>query len=136
MNVPTRFRPGARRATGALGWMALLAVLACAGAFSNSAPAQQNKKGGQATRNVQGVVHAPDGSPQAGAVVQLENKRTMQVRSFISRADGSYYFRDLNADVDYGLRAEYHGAASDRHTISTFDSRLDVTIDLQLRAAK
>ena len=136
--MPTRTgsRAAGRKAIGALGWVALLAVLACSGAFSHSAFAQQKKKGSQPTRNVQGVVHAPDGSPQGGAVVELENKRTMQVRSFISQADGSYYFHDLNADVDYGLRAEYRGAASDKHTVSTFDSRQDVTIDLQLKAAK
>ena len=68
--------------------------------------------------------------------MQLENKRTMQVRSFISQADGSYYFHDLNADVDYELRAEFRGSASDKRTVSTFDSRQDVTIDLQLKAAK
>jgi len=136
MGMHIYFQSGARKAMGARGWLALLAVLACFGALSDSALAQQKKKGSQPTRNVLGVVHAPDGSPQGGAVVQLENKRTMQVRSFISQADGSYYFRDLNADVDYGLRAEYHGAASDKHTVSTFDSRQDVTIDLQLKAAK
>ena len=119
------------------GGIALLAVVACLGAILNSAAfAQQKKKGSQPTRNVQGVVHAPDGSPQGGAVVQIENKRTMQVRSFISQADGSYYFHDLNADVDYGLHAEYHGTASDKHTVSTFDSRQDVTIDLQLKGGK
>jgi len=126
MGIDIRFRPALRKA------VAVFALLACSGA----AIAQQQKKGSQQTRNVQGVVHAPDGAPQAGAVVQLENKRTMQVRSFISQADGSYYFHDLNADVDYGLRAEFRGAASDKRTVSSFDSRQDVTMDLQLKAAK
>ncbi len=126
MSIDTRFRPALRKA------VAVFALLACSGA----AIAQQQKKGSQQTRSVQGVVHAPDGAPQAGAVVQLENKRTMQVRSFISQADGSYYFHDLNADVDYGLRAEFRGAASDKRTVSSFDSRQDVTMDLQLKAAK
>jgi hypothetical protein len=120
----------------ALGWLALVAALVCSGAFSNSAFAQQKKKGSQQTRSVQGVVHAADGAPQSGAVVQLENKRTMQIRSFISQADGTYYFHDLSADVDYELRADFRGAASDKHTVSSFDSRPDVTIDLHLKAAK
>jgi hypothetical protein len=136
MGMHTHFRPAFRKAVGALGWVALCALLACSGGFSDAALAQQKKKGSQQTRNVQGVVHAPDGAPQDGAVVQLENKRTMQVRSFISQADGSYYFHDLNADVDYELRAEFRGSASDKRTVSTFDSRQDVTIDLQLKAAK
>jgi hypothetical protein len=38
--------------------------------------------------------------------------------------------------VDYELRAEFRGSASDKRTVSTFDSRQDVTIDLQLKAAK
>lgn len=129
-------RSAASRAIAALGCVALLAVLACSGGFSNPALAQEKKKGSPQTRNLQGVVHAPDGSPQAGAVVQLENRRTLQVRSFITQADGSYYFHDLNMDVDYGLHAEYHGAESNKHTLSTFDSHPDVTIDLQLKPAK
>jgi hypothetical protein len=136
MGMHTHFRPALRMGVVALGWAALFALLAYSGAFSDAAVAQQKKKGSQPTRNVQGVVHAPDGAPQGGAVVQLENKRTMQVRSFISQADGSYYFHDLNADVDYGLRAEFRGAASDKRTVSSFDSRPDVTIDLQLKAAE
>jgi hypothetical protein len=136
MGIDIHSRVALRKVVVALGWAGLFALLACSGAFSGAAIAQQQKKGSKQTRNVQGVVHAPDGAPQAGAVVQLENKRTMQVRSFISQADGSYYFHDLNADVDYGLHAEFRGAASDKRTVSSFDSRQDVTMDLQLKAAK
>ena len=132
MNLSSKL--GRRGVVGVLGWAGLTAVLLWPGLGQ----AQEKKKAGQASRSVRGVVHAPDGSPQAGAVVQLENKRTMQVRSFLSQADGTYYFRDLNADVDYELRAELpaRGEASDKHTLSTFDSRKDVTIDLQLKAGK
>ena len=62
MSIDTRFRPALRKA------VAVFALLACSGA----AIAQQQKKGSQQTRSVQGVVHAPDGAPQAGAVVQLD----------------------------------------------------------------
>lgn len=136
MLLHTYFRVGAKKVAAVTLWAALLAVLACSGVYSSPAAAQQKKKGSTTTRNVQGVVYTPDGKPQNGAIVQLENKRTLQVRSFITQADGSYYFRDLNSDVDYGLRAEYRGAASDKHTVSNFDSRQDVTIDLRLKAAK
>ena len=134
IRLRARFRAVVSKAIGALA--VTLALLACCGALSSSALAQEKKKGSSQTRNVHGVVHASDGAPQAGAVVELENKRTLQVRSFITQADGSYYFHDLNMDVDYGLRARYHDAVSNAHTISTFDSHPDVAIDLQLKVPK
>ena len=52
----------------------------------------QQKKGDTGTRSVQGVVSNPDDSPAVGAVVQLENAKTQQVRSFVTKADGAYKF--------------------------------------------
>jgi hypothetical protein len=44
------------------------------------------------SRSVQGLVTGPDDKPIAGAVVQLKDTRSLQVRSFITQEDGAYHF--------------------------------------------
>src|ERR1700686_3523962 len=96
------------------------------------------KKGESATRSVQGAVTSADDSPAVGAIVQLENTKTLQIRSFITQEDGVYHFYELNADVDYKLKAEdkKSGAASDTKTLSSFDSRKQAIINLKLAPKK
>jgi Carboxypeptidase regulatory-like domain len=85
------------------------------------------------TRTVQGQVTSPDDKPLAGAVVQLKNTKTLQIRSFITKEDGTYYFNGLSPDVDYELRADSKGLSSPTKTLSSFDSRKTATINLKLR---
>jgi hypothetical protein len=55
--------------------------------------AQKQKKGEDLnTRSVQGAVTSADDTPVNGAVVQLKNLKTLQIRSFITQEDGIYYF--------------------------------------------
>jgi hypothetical protein len=58
-------------------------------------------------RSVQGVVNNAQGEAVNGAVVQLKNTKTLQIRSFITRDNGAYYFHGLSTDVDYELRADF-----------------------------
>ena len=105
------------------------------GAISGFAQ-EKKKKGGDQTRSVQGVVNAADDKAVNGAVVYLENTKSMQIRSFITQKDGSYYFHDLSPDVDYKLRAEYQGGSSSTHTLSSFDSSKNVFINLKINPKK
>jgi hypothetical protein len=88
------------------------------------------------TRTVQGTVTAADDSLVNGAVVYLKNTKSLQIRSFFTQKDGSYYFHDLSPDIDYELKAEYNGASSGAHTLSSFDTRKLATINLKLNAKK
>ena len=96
--------------------------------------AQKEKKGDDTagTRTVQGAVTSSQDAPLAGAVVFLKNTKTLQIRSFISKEDGTYYFNGLSPDVDYELRAEYQGLSSSTKTLSSFDSRKQAIINLKL----
>ena len=85
-----------------------------------------------ATRSVQGSVSNPDESAAVGAVVQLKNMKTLQVRSFITLEDGTYHFFELSPDVDYELKADFQGASSGPKTLSSFDSRKKAIINLKL----
>src|SRR5580704_12702438 len=84
-------------------------------------------------KSVSGIVTDAGGSPVPGAVVQLKNTKTLQVRSFIAKEMGEYYFHGLATDVDYELKAESNGKASAPKTLSSFDSHPEATINLQLK---
>ncbi len=85
-----------------------------------------------ATRTLQGEVMKDTEAPLSGAVVYLKNTRTMAVRSVISDGKGNYRFSSLSPNIDYEVYAEYNGAKSDKKTLSTFDSRSTVTINLKI----
>jgi hypothetical protein len=107
--------------------IALCLLLVAALAFG-----QQNKKA-PAERTVTGIVTDESGAPVPGAIVQLENMKTMQIRSFVAKDKGDYYFHGLGMDVDYRLKAESNGKTSATRTVSSFDSHPEVTINLQLK---
>lgn len=106
------------------GWLLVLLLLACA-------PAGFAQKD-SSTRSVQGAVSNPDDGAAVGAVVQLKNLKSLQIRSFITREDGTYHFFELSPDVDYELKADFQGASSGPKTLSTFDSRKKAVINLKL----
>ncbi len=81
-------------------------------------------------RSLQGVVRDGAGAPVEGAVVQLKNLKTLQVRSFITQRDGSYHFHGLNTNVDYEVKADHDGASSDVRRLSSFDTRTRAVINL------
>lgn len=108
--------------------IAILVLLMAVFAF-----AQDSKKKGPAERSVTGIVTDANGAPVPGAVVQLENMKTMQIRSFIAKDKGDYYFHGLGMDVDYQLKAESNGHTSATRTVSSFDSHPELTINLQLK---
>ena len=112
-------------------WRVLLTIsLLCA-----SATFAQKKKS-ENTRSVQGTVTIADDSPVNGAVVQLKNTKTLQIRSFITKEDGTYHFYDLSVDIDYELKADYQGASSNTKKLSSFDSRTQSILNLKLNPKK
>jgi hypothetical protein len=84
-------------------------------------------------RNVQGKVLNAQEAPISGAVVYLENSRNNDIKSYISENDGTYHFADISADTDYTLWAAFKGKKSSTKTVSSFDSRKRVYIDLHVK---
>jgi len=111
--------------------LAALSLIAALLTASSSGLAQGKKNKADPTRSVQGVVSAPDDSIVKGAIVQLKDTKTLQIRSFITKTDGLYHFHGLNPNVDYELRAEYQGASSSTKTLSSFDTKKPV-VNLKL----
>ncbi len=87
-------------------------------------------------RDVAGMVMLQDETPVSGAVVKLKNLRNLQVRSFITQADGKYVFQNLSSSVDFELNAEYKGMSSPKRALTIYDTRLDPIINLKLEPAK
>jgi hypothetical protein len=85
------------------------------------------------TRSVEGIVTDAGNKPVEGAVVQLKDSKTLQIRSFYTTQDGAYHFSGLSTNVDYELKAEHNGASSGTKTLSNFDSRKAATINLKLK---
>jgi hypothetical protein len=90
------------------------------------------KKSEPTTRTVHGVVTDAADAPVTGAVVKLENLKTQQIRSFITKDGGAYTFYELNGDTDYKLSADFQGASSGAKTLTSFDSRREAVINLKL----
>lgn len=97
---------------------------------------KKEKPRDSSVRNVQGVVSLPGGGPASGAVVQLKNLKTLQVRSYITQSEGKYQFQNLSTSTDYELTATYHDMASPKRTLSIFDTRLDAVVNLKLEPKK
>jgi hypothetical protein len=117
----------------------LLALAVIGGLMLSSvALAQFGKKKDQDSnvRTVQGIVTDEADNPISGAVVQLENMKTLQIRSYITKEKGDYFFSELSTDVDYKLHAENHGMVSATKTLSTFDSRKAATMNLKVDQQK
>ena len=95
--------------------------------------AQASRNEDTTSRSVEGTVSDSGGAALTGAVILLKDTKTLQVRSFITQADGQYHFYGLNSNNDYQLRAEHNGASSPTKTLSVFDSRKKAVIDLKIK---
>ena len=87
-----------------------------------------------AARLVEGRVVLASGGAAQGAIVYLKNSKTLEVRTYISTADGSFRFGQLTSDADYTLWAEYQGKKSKEKTVSSFDTKKTFEITLKVEA--
>ena len=110
----------------------LLVLLATASVGLSAAKDKDKEREDPNVRSVQGVVQDHNEGLVEGAVVQLKNTKTLQVRSFITGADGTYRFFGLSTNVDYELKADYQRASSPVKTLSVFDSRKKAVINLKM----
>ena len=85
---------------------------------------------------VQGTVFDAEGKFVNGAVVELKDVRSMQVRSFVTQENGGYHFSSLKVDNDYQLKADYSGKTSGWKTLSIFDTRKEPVVNLKLEKSE
>jgi hypothetical protein len=103
----------------------IVALVACLG-VSNA----------QQVRTIRGTVRDENGRGLSGAVVQLEDKTTLRIRSYVTEKDGGYHFAELPPDLSYHLRARYAGVFSERKISSRFDTRKEDVVNLTIHLSK
>jgi hypothetical protein len=112
-----------------------IAALVCAGAaqslsLGSGAIADKHDLG----RNVTGQVLTKSDAPLSEAIVYLKNTKTLTIKSFITEKDGGYRFHGLTPNIDYEIYAEYQGQKSGTKTLSSFDNRSNVTLNIHIDA--
>jgi len=107
-------------------------ILAVVLSFFAAASMAQDKKHEAQLRTVRGLVTDKTDSPLSSSVVFLKNLRTNSVRSSYTDDTGSYRFSGLDPNADYELHAEKEGAKSTTRTVSSFDSRKDIVLNLKI----
>ena len=107
-------------------------VLLLAGLAVVSLPACAKDKSSDEGRLLTGKVVDRQEAPLPNAIVYLANTRTRAVKTFIVSPDGTYRFPALSPSVDYEVYAQYNGHKSDTKTVSQFDTRPQVNINLRI----
>jgi hypothetical protein len=109
-------------------WIVVLMLLVATFAVS----AEPFEKKGDNSRLLQGRVTDRQDAPLSNAVVYLSNTRTRAVKTYIVGPDGAYRFPSLSPNIDYEVYAQYNGKKSDTKTVSQFDNRPQVNINLKV----
>lgn len=108
---------------------AVCALLVVFGAVAGATPDKKDKAVG---RLLYGKVLDPQDNPLPDAVVYLTNTRTRAVKTYIVGQDGSFRFPALSSAIDYEVYAQYKGKKSASKSVSQFDDRSQVYIDLKI----
>ena len=104
------------------------AVLMMLSVVAYAAPDKKDKQQG---RLLYGKVLDQQDNPVVGAIVYLTNTRTHAVKTYIVGQEGSYRFPGLTT-VDYEVYAQHNDRKSDTKSVSQFDDRSQVYIDLKI----
>jgi len=95
------------------------------------APAGQAQNLGQ--RAVNGTVVDDASTPVMGATVFLRNTKSKSIRSYTSTKEGRFRFVQVNMSEDYDLWAEKDGRKSAVKTVSSWDTRKELEMELKLK---
>ena len=96
----------------------------------------QDKKREAQLRTVHGTVVDKEENELPGGVVYLKNTKTLTVKTYIAEEKGEYRFSGLDPNVDYEIHAEKEGMTSTKRTISSFDSRKQIVVNLKVDKKK
>jgi|SRR5712675_1797329 len=88
------------------------------------------------SRTLTGTVVDKEENPLSGSVVYLKNTKTLAVKSFIADDSGGFRFTALSPNADYEVYAEFNGQRSSTKTLSSFDSRPSVQLQLKIDVKK
>jgi len=107
-------------------------LCACLTVFSALALAAPDKKEKASGRLLLGKVLDTGDNPLPDAVVYVTNTRSRAVKTYIVGPDGTYRFPALSTAIDYEVYAQFKGKKSDTKSVSQFDDRSQVYLDLKI----
>jgi Carboxypeptidase regulatory-like domain len=107
----------------------ICALILTLASVAGATPDKKEKSNG---RLVLGKVLDHQDSPLPDAIVYLTNTRTRAVKTYIVGQDGTYRFPALSAAIDYEIYAQYKDRKSDTKSVSQFDDRSEVYLDLRI----
>ena len=115
-------------------WCICAVILLVAVAVAGASAGDQKRE--SQLRTVLGTVVDKQDAPLPSSVVYLKNLRTMTVKTHIADDTGHYRFSGLDPNVDYEIYAEHQDLVSAKRTISSFDSRKEIVINLKVDKKK
>lgn len=115
--------------TWAIGWVLLAVSMAVA------SPAYRGERESPG-RLLTGRVADRQDNALPNAVVYLTNTRTRAIKTYIVGRDGAYRFPALSPNIDYEVYAQFNGRKSDTKTVSQFETRQQVNINLRIDTGK
>lgn len=141
--APTRTRtskvPPAHTATTSgrrLAYRGFCAVLVlCTGCLPVAHASHKDKHSKQAVAVrivAQGKVVNHAKAPVSGAVVYLEDPKSLAIKSYLTDASGQFHFAQLSPQTDYEVWAEQNGIQSKHKFISQFSSHVHFNFILKL----
>jgi hypothetical protein len=84
-------------------------------------------------RSLSGTVTDAQHEPLRGAVVEVENLGDQDVQSFLTDKSGHYNFKRLDGNTDYSFWATYRSHRSRSRTISKFNSKTGMVVNLAIK---
>jgi Carboxypeptidase regulatory-like domain len=97
---------------------------------------QQDPKKESQLRTVHGVVLDKSDNAVSESIVYLKNDRTNVVRTSYTDGTGKYRFSGLDPNTDYEIYAQKEDSQSATHTVTGFDNRKDITLNLKIDRKK
>ena len=77
-----------------------------------------------------------DGAPIEGAVVYLENPKSLAIKSYLTAPNGEFHFSNISPQTDFEVWAEQNGVQSKHKFISQFSSHTKFVFVLKLEPPK
>ncbi len=110
--------------------LAVAAIIAVLATIALAAPPYGEKA--PVSKVLTGRVLDAGDNALAGAVVYLTNTRTRAVKTYIAGREGDYRFPGLANNTDYEVYAQFQGHKSDTKSVSQFDSRMLMNVNLKI----
>ncbi len=110
------------------------AALACGCAFLPLPARAQAKPAVRHT--IEGHVFNAAKAPVVGAVVYLENPKSLDVQSYLTDEKGYFHFSQISPQTDYDVWAEQNGVETKHKFISQFSSHVHFMLTLKLTPGK